>query len=166
MTEDRTAEYQQRIQDLEDSLLRQDQLYFDKLNQFAKDLESSLEKVIQYSKELCVTNQMNQSLESEIRQMDADIQSLNEQIRLRDEKIGELHQLLDVNHLSIQQAQEELELCHIQYLKNRDEHAKSIKKQMILLGNTLTNRLRGSIANLLPYRVLRRGKRIVERMNS
>jgi len=152
MTEDRPAEFHQRIQDLEESLIRKDQLYFDKLNKFAKDLESCLEKVIQF------TN-LNQSLEAEI-------QNLNEQIRLRDVKVSELNQLLDVKYLTIQQVQEELELCHIQYIKNRDEYTRSIKKQLLLLGNTLINRLRRLIANLLPHRVLQRGKRIVERMNS
>lgn len=159
MTEDRPVDSQQRIQDLEDSLLRQDQLYFDKLNQYAKDLESTMDKVCQFEKE-------NQCLRTELRQKDAEMQKLADQIRLREEKISQLNQFLDVNYLAIQQAQEELELCHIQCIKSRDEHARSIKKQIALLVNTLINRSRKTVARLLPYRVLRRGKRILDRFNS
>ena len=177
MTEDRPVDFQQRIQDLEDSLLRQDQLYFDKLNQYAKDLESTLDKVSRFEKE-------NQCLRTELRQKDAAMQNLADQIRLREEKISELsqyladqirlreekiselNQILDVNYLAIQQAQEELELCHMQFIKNRDEHAKSIKKQIFLLFSTLINRSRKTLAGLLPYRVLRRGKQVLERWNT
>jgi chromosome segregation ATPase len=159
MTEDRPADYQQRILDLENSLLRQDQLYFDKLNQYAKELESYLEKISQYDNE-------NQSLKLELQHKDAEVQNLADQIRLRDEKISELIQFLDVNYLAIQQAQDELELCHLQCNKNRDDYVKSIKKQVFLLANTLINRSRKSISSFLPYRVLRRGKRILDRLNS
>lgn len=158
MTEDSLAEYNERIQDLEDSLLRQNQLYFDKLNQFAKDIESSLESVNQYAKDLNEARQQNQALE-------VIIQQLKDQLRMQDIKIGELNKFLDVNYLTIQQAQEELELCHVQYIKNRDDFAKSIKKQMLLLANTIINRSRKQVANLLPYRVLRKGKSIVDRWN-
>lgn len=158
MTEDRPAEYSQKIQDLEDSLLRQNQLYFDRLNQYAKDIESSLESVNQYAKDLNEARQQNQALE-------VDIQQLKDQLRMQDNKISELNQFLDVNYLAIQQAQEELELCHVKYIKNRDDLAKSIKKQMLLLANTIINRSRKQVANLLPYRVLRKGKSIVDRWN-
>ena len=200
MTEDRPAEYNQKIQDLEDSLLRQNQLYFDRLNQFAKDIESSLESVNQYAKDLNEARQQNQALEVGIHQyskdlnearqqnqalevgihqyskdlnearqqnqaLEVDIQQLKDQLRMQDNKISELNQFLDVNYLAIQQAQEELELCHVKYIKNRDDLAKSIKKQMLLLANTIINRSRKLVANLLPYRVLRKGKGIVDRWN-
>lgn len=95
-----------------------------------------------------------------------EIQQLKEQIQLRDGKLNELTDLLDANFLANQQAQEELELCHIQYINDRDELAKSIKKQMLLLVNTLINRSRSWAARMFPYRVLRRGKRVVDRWNS
>ena len=98
--------------------------------------------------------------------MHQEVQQLKEQIQLRDDKLNELTDLLDTNFLAAQQAQEELELCHIQYIKKRDDHAKSIKKQMLLLVNTLINRSRSWAARFFPYRVLRQGKSVVDRWNS
>lgn len=112
-----------------------------------------------------ISLQLRQAQE-ELKLTHQEIQQLKEQIQLRDDKINELSDLLDTNFLATQQAQEELELCHIQYIKSRDELAKSIKKQMLLLVNTLINRFRRLAARMFPYRVLRRGKRIVDRWNS
>ncbi len=98
--------------------------------------------------------------------MHQEVQQLKEQIQLRDDKLNELTDLLDTNFLAAQQAQEELELCHIQYIKKRDDHAKSIKRQMLLLVNTLINRSRIWAARFFPYRVLRQGKSVVDRWNS
>jgi hypothetical protein len=117
----------------------------------------------QAQEELDLTRQEIQQLKEQIQLRD---DKLKEQIQLHDDKLKELTDLLDANFLATQQAQEELELCHAQYIKDRDDFAKSIKKQMMLLVNTLINRSRSWAARMFPYPMLRRGKRIVDKWNS
>lgn len=156
MANDSPNDYQTRINDLEYALLRKDQFYFDKLNQYAKELEANLDKINQYMFDLDLAHQKSMGLESDIKQY-------KEEVAMHQEKVSELSRLLDVNYLAIQQSQEELELCHLEHIKIMDKYTNSLKKQLILFVSTLINRSRSALARIVPFRILYQSKRIIDK---